>query len=73
MPSIRRSGRFRVKSLYVFGSFARGAPECGDLDLIVGIDVPKGEFVPPEHRVKVTLFGRRTVHVNESGTLVLIV
>ena len=59
MPSIRRKGRFRVNSLYVFGSFARGAPECGDLDLIVGINVPKGEFAPPEHRVKLMLFGRR--------------
>ena len=31
-------GDFKVLEVHVFGSFARGATECGDLDLLVVVD-----------------------------------
>jgi hypothetical protein len=39
----RLQSRFRVHALWVAGSFARGAPSCGDLDLIAHVSV---ESVP---------------------------
>ncbi|WP_394845141.1 hypothetical protein LZC95_49965 [Pendulispora brunnea] len=43
-----RSSTFRVKALYVAGSWARGAPDCGDLDLLLSIDAgpPHGHDIP---------------------------
>lgn len=43
-------GSFTLLALYVFGSFARGAPTCGDLDLIVVIRRDAGD-VAPDHVV----------------------
>jgi len=37
----------RIREIYVFGSFARGAPEPGDLDLIVVHDPPTDEILAP--------------------------
>jgi hypothetical protein len=34
----RMSGTFRVSAVYVAGSWARGALECGDLDIVVAIE-----------------------------------
>lgn len=43
LPGIHRSS-FRVTSLWVAGSWARGALECGDLDLFVTIEKASGIF-----------------------------
>jgi predicted nucleotidyltransferase len=43
-------GSFTVLALYAFGSFARGAPTCADLDLIVIIRRDAGD-VAPDHVV----------------------
>jgi hypothetical protein len=38
----RERGRIRVRSLWVAGSYARGALECGDLDLILDTTADEG-------------------------------
>lgn len=63
-----------VKNLWVFGSYARGAPDCGDLDLIIEYHVSDGrtpstrattrEFVGKPVRVS---FYSGTPKRNESG------
>lgn len=40
------SGQFSVVDVHVVGSFARGAPECGDLDLVVAVDIVSGRKAP---------------------------
>lgn len=40
--------RARIREFYVFGSFARGAPEPNDLDLIVVHDRPGVDVLVPE-------------------------
>lgn len=36
----RKESEFQVRGLWVFGSFARGAATCGDLDLVMDVDGP---------------------------------
>ncbi|MGN5476888.1 hypothetical protein ACTMU2_07810 [Cupriavidus basilensis] len=33
----RRSAAITIERIWVFGSYSRGAPDCGDLDLIVEV------------------------------------
>lgn len=44
----------RVQRMWAFGSYARGAMDCGDLDLIVEV---KAEQEPPRSAVYRTFFG----------------
>lgn len=36
----RKESEFQVRGLWVFGSFARGAAMCGDLDLVMDVEGP---------------------------------
>lgn len=56
LPGLHRS-TFRVTSLWVAGSWARGAPECGDIDLFVTIDRVAGLF-PELGPIRRLLLGR---------------
>jgi predicted nucleotidyltransferase len=40
-------GKIRIKSLSVIGSYARGAPTCGDLDLLLDLEVARGALNAP--------------------------
>src|ERR1035437_9721616 len=42
-----RMARVKVKSLWIVGSFARGAPTCGDLDLVIDTDIIEGHEPRP--------------------------
>jgi len=48
--------RLQPTALYVFGSFARGAPTCGDLDLILEVRVIEG-FLPSTRAARTKLLG----------------
>lgn len=56
-PPAYHDGVFIVSEVHVFGSFARGAAECGDLDILVVIVASKGAR-PSSSTVKKLLFGR---------------
>lgn len=43
----RRMARVKVKSLWIVGSFARGAPTCGDLDLVMDTKLIDGHEPRP--------------------------
>jgi len=58
----RLTGKFVVEAVYVFGSFARGAEVCGDLDLVVEVRRIEG-LLPPSALVKRVALGRPT-HVD---------
>lgn len=45
------SCKFMLNKVWVVGSFARGAISCGDLDLVVEIDVISGRKHPPSTKV----------------------
>jgi len=58
----RLTGKFAVEAVYVFGSFARGADMCGDLDLLLELRRIEG-MLPPSALVKRVALGRPT-HVD---------
>jgi hypothetical protein len=68
------SVEFRPAALWVAGSFARGALECGDLDLILGVECLKGQLARGS-RIAAAAFGifpdvrvyAGTPEKNESG------
>jgi hypothetical protein len=45
-------------ALYVFGSFARGASLCGDLDVILEVELVTGLYAPPTSSVRAAVLGR---------------
>jgi len=66
---IRYTGRYhdserqsiiRPKALWVFGSWARGSAECGDLDLIVDVESIEG-FTPPGNEIAKALNRSRSI------------
>jgi hypothetical protein len=62
-----QTAHFRVQALYLFGSFARGAPTCNDLDVILEIAVEKG-YHPPSSVVISAALGH-VPHVDETNPL----
>jgi hypothetical protein len=46
------SGKIRIKSLSVVGSYARGAPTCGDLDILLDLKVIEGNTPPIQKLVR---------------------
>jgi hypothetical protein len=52
----RKTSEVEITDLWVVGSFARGAPTCGDLDLVVGMKSDKG--LPRTSAVIAAAFGR---------------
>jgi hypothetical protein len=52
----RRTARVRVVALWVAGSYARGALDCGDLDVIIEIVLEQGGM-PPKSTVARAIFG----------------
>lgn len=64
------TGTFEVEAVYVFGSYARGAQVCGDLDLLLEVRTTNG-YQPPSALVKNLAIGRPThvdVLVDSAGT-----
>lgn len=55
-----------VTSLWVIGSYARGALECGDLDVVVSINIQGSE--PPQRLMMKTFFGAPAYVRCYSGT-----
>jgi hypothetical protein len=53
----KERGSFTVSRVFVFGSFARGAPTCGDLDLLLQIQPRAGSRLPPTPTAKRAVFG----------------
>ena len=51
------SCKFVLKEVWVVGSFARGAIFCGDLDLVVEIDILSGRENPPTTKVSKASIG----------------
>ncbi len=47
--------QFRLKALWVVGSYARGASHCGDLVLLADIAVQSGQC-PPGYQVAKALY-----------------
>lgn len=70
----RAVGTIEAVSLWVVGSYARGASKCGDLDLVLEYEKTSG-YAPPRRRACAALVGRRpdvrvyvgTPEENESG------
>ncbi|CAB1060516.1 hypothetical protein D1BOALGB6SA_5282 [Olavius sp. associated proteobacterium Delta 1] len=54
---------FNVKALWVFGSWAKGALHCGDLDLIADIEVIKGRIPITSTLRRVLVKGDRDVRL----------
>jgi hypothetical protein len=50
------SGKIRIRSLAVVGSYARGSPTCGDLDLLLDLEVIEGS-IPPIQKLVRQAFG----------------
>lgn len=46
------SGKIRITSLSVVGSYARGSPKCGDLDLLLDLEVIEGSMPPIQKLVR---------------------
>jgi hypothetical protein len=46
---------FRVTSLWTFGSFARGALECGDLDILVSVELVGGVWCDDGRMIRAAL------------------
>ena len=57
----------QVKSLWVAGSYARGAVECGDLDLILDVESLRGGL-PYAHQIARSLFGATPLVSFYTGT-----
>lgn len=55
--------RFCVKALWVFGSWAKGAIYCGDLDLMVAVQVKEGSLPATSALRRVLLKGARDVRL----------
>ena len=55
--------RFYVKALWVFGSWARGALYCGDLDLMVDVEVTEGRLPMTPTLRRALLKGARDVRL----------
>ncbi len=53
---VTRESEVRAKTLWVFGSWARGALRCGDLDLLLEVSVDKG-FHPPHKTITKKMAG----------------
>lgn len=47
----------RLNSLWIVGSYARGASDCGDIDVVIDYSVINGKQRPPTHLVSKALFG----------------
>jgi len=56
LPGTHRS-RLRVNALWVVGSYARGALQCGDLDLVADVVSEKGGL-PLTHKISRHVIGR---------------
>lgn len=56
LPGIHRS-RLRVNAVWVVGSYARGALQCGDLDLVADVVSEKGSL-PLTHKISRHIIGR---------------
>ncbi len=54
----RQSSKFELANLWVVGSFARGAIECGDLDLVLEIKIVSGRQTPPVRSIPRATFGQ---------------
>ncbi|WP_130804973.1 hypothetical protein [Acinetobacter ihumii] len=59
--------KIQVKSLWVAGSYARGAIECGDLDLIIDVESLTGS-IPYAHQIARSLFGATPLVSFYTGT-----
>ena len=55
--------RFCVKALWVFGSWAKGALYCGDLDLMVDVEVTEGRLPMTSTLSRVLIKGARDVRL----------
>lgn len=62
-----QSSLIKISTLWVVGSFARGAVECGDLDLVIQISATKGR-VPLPRTVTKAFFGVLPLVRYYSGT-----
>ncbi len=51
-----QTSRVRIKSVWVVGSYAKGSPDCGDLDLVFAIESLQG-YVPFARRIAKRFFG----------------
>lgn len=55
--SDQRAARVKLQRLWAVGSFARGAPTCGDLDLVFEFTTSGGPPFPTHHDARRALFG----------------
>ena len=61
------TSQITVHSLWVFGSYARGAPDCGDLDIVLEFTTEKGPTPSASHVSKSLLNSPPDVRIN-AGT-----